>query len=253
MLPIGLAGHWVRDQEAAGSNPVTPTTQCGRKTYFGLRIYEGERDVVKKTTSKAAPKKKPEKAQLFTYRLELALKGFAPKIWRHLELPGDTSLRDLHHYTQCCMRWYEAHMYQFSHNDTLALDPDLPDDFMDVDELVCSTANTKIESWLKKKKDCILYEYDFGDGWEVLVTLLEKVVVSRKIAARCVAGERSAPPEDCGGIPGFIELVEAMKRPKSKKSRELTEWLDGPFDLEEFDLDLINQSIKRKPWKQSKF
>src|SRR5699024_7717912 len=47
----------------------------------------------------------------------------------------------------------------------------------------------------------LYYFYDFGDGWELSLTLEEMIDVKPGSAlVRCVAGELASPPEDSGGI-----------------------------------------------------
>ncbi len=65
----------------------------------------------------------------------------------------------------------------------------------------------------------------------------------------CIEGARNCPPEDCGSVPGYEDIVEAMKNKKSKEAKEFIDWLGEPYDPEYFDLDLINKilkSIKKK-------
>jgi Plasmid pRiA4b ORF-3-like protein len=67
-----------------------------------------------------------------------------------------------------------------------------------------------------------VYTYDFGDSWE------HRIVVEKRLAQEpghaypaCLAGERHAPPEDCGGIPGLYNLLEAIRDPKHEEHEEL--------------------------------
>src|SRR5260221_3292613 len=48
------------------------------------------------------------------------------------------------------------------------------------------------------------YIYDFGDCWEHQLTLANPRPAEPGLNyPRYLGGERAAPPEDCGGIPGF--------------------------------------------------
>lgn len=84
--------------------------------------------------------------------------------------------------------------------------------------------------------DAMCYEYDFGDAWEHDV-VLEEVLPTRirQSRPRLLDGARACPPEDCGGVPGYEELVAAMKQPLSQAYRELREWLGKRYDPERFD------------------
>ena len=43
---------------------------------------------------------------------------------------------------------------------------------------------------------------------------------------RHIAGERNAPPEDCGGIPGFCQTLDAAAGPTHPSHAEAKKWLD---------------------------
>jgi hypothetical protein len=86
----------------------------------------------------------------------------------------------------------------------------------------------------------VLYEYDFGDSW-LHEILLEKILPT-KLNIRypiCVAGKRACPPEDCGGVPGYCNLLQIIKNPKHKEYRLMMDWLGKKFSPEKFDLKEI--------------
>jgi hypothetical protein len=41
---------------------------------------------------------------------------------------------------------------------------------------------------------------------------------------------RACPPEDCGGPPGYEELLEILGNPSHPEHEEKFEWLPGDFD-----------------------
>lgn len=58
---------------------------------------------------------------------------------------------------------------------------------------------------------------------------------------RCVAGERCAPPDDCGGAPGHESLLETLSDPEDPEYAASHVWASsqkgrrGKFDPEAFD------------------
>ena len=65
---------------------------------------------------------------------------------------------------------------------------------------------------------------------------------------RYIAGERAAPPEDCGGIPGFYNALEALADPKHPDHAEISDWFDGynPNDIDELVLKITLSRIARR-------
>jgi len=58
-----------------------------------------------------------------------------------------------------------------------------------------------------------------------------------------VSGKLHAPPEDCGGIPGFYHLLEAISDPTHDRHEEMSEWMGGDFDPEAFSVDDVNRRL----------
>ena len=55
---------------------------------------------------------------------------------------------------------------------------------------------------LLKSGASVLYEYDFGDSWEHVVTVKKITNVDKAPQPRCTGGARAPPPGDSGGADG---------------------------------------------------
>jgi pRiA4b ORF-3-like protein len=88
------------------------------------------------------------------------------------------------------------------------------------------------------------YEYDFGDGW-VHKIVLEKVLANDegRDTLSCIAGERACPPEDCGGVWRYAELLNAISDASHAEHAEMLEWIGDDFDPERFDLAEVNKVL----------
>lgn len=106
-----------------------------------------------------------------------------------------------------------------------------------------SDKKVMIKDVLSKVGDTFPYEYDLGDSWKHTI-VLEKIDDSKSKNTRCIAGARSAPPEDCGGIHGYHELINHLRHPEKDGYIELLEWLSDDYDPEKFDLKLVNRGLK---------
>ncbi|MEP7105949.1 MAG: plasmid pRiA4b ORF-3 family protein [Chloroflexota bacterium] len=86
-------------------------------------------------------------------------------------------------------------------------------------------------------------EYDFGDSWEVRL-VLEDVLRSVEIAdPRCLDGARAGPLDDCGGVPGYENLLEALANAQHPDHGDLVEWSGGNYDPEVLDREAINRAL----------
>jgi len=178
------------------------------------------------------------------YQIKISLKGFSPKIWRRLLVRSDILLPDLHKIIQTTMGWTNSHLHQFVKNqEYFALPSDDDWDAFPTHDY----RKIKLNSLLKRTKDKLTYEYDFGDGWKHEI-LLEKILPfdeSLKYPV-CLAGKMSCPPEDCGGVWGYSDMLEILKDPEHEEYEKYLEWLGGDFDPEDFDKDEVNEMLRTK-------
>ncbi len=95
----------------------------------------------------------------------------------------------------------------------------------------------KLKTLLFEEKSHLKYEYDFGDGW-VHKVLLEKIIPYEKglILSRCIAGKGNCPPEDCGGIWRYMDMLQIISDPQQEEYEDITDWLGEDFDPKYFDL-----------------
>jgi len=80
-----------------------------------------------------------------------------------------------------------------------------------------------------------MYTYDFGDTWDHTV-LFERKLEAEKLKKYplCLAGKNACPPEDCGSVGGYYELLSVINNTDSKRGEELRDWL-GLEDGEKYD------------------
>jgi hypothetical protein len=89
------------------------------------------------------------------------------------------------------------------------------------------------------------YEYDFGDGWEHSIVLEKNFPADPKARYPiCLRGARACPPEDCGGVPGYENLLAAICDPAHTDRKDILEWLGDAFDPEEFELEEVNFGLR---------
>ena len=93
----------------------------------------------------------------------------------------------------------------------------------------------------------LCYTYDFGDDWEHDI-VVEKVLDrgDAVVYPRCTGGRRAAPPDDCGGVWGYAELVEILSDPDHPEHEDRLEWLgldDAGFDPDRFDANAVTRAL----------
>jgi len=172
------------------------------------------------------------------FQIQITLHASKPRIWRRILVPSDMLMYDFHWVIQVAMGWMDSHLHEFMHG----RDRFAPQD-EDMDEDVTDYAEMTIRDFMSKEGEKAKYIYDFGDYW-VHDLVLEKILSDDgKVYPRCTAGKNNCPPEDCGGIPGYMNMLEILKDPKHPEFEDITEWLgdeDG-FDVEYFDKDEVNE------------
>jgi hypothetical protein len=123
--------------------------------------------------------------------------------------------------------------------------PPDPEEGPDRDVPSLDAYHVTIAQLMERGNGRVVYEYDFGDSWEHEVRLEKEVPMESGMQVpACLAGARACPPEDCGGICGYEDIVKMIKDPKFEPENgtreELMEWLGGEYDPEAFNLKEVN-------------
>ncbi|MGQ4600350.1 IS1096 element passenger TnpR family protein [Nocardia sp. R6R-6] len=200
-------------------------------------------------------RRRPRRSELVTFQVRIDLRYTSPPVWRRLELASDLFLDELHDIVQSSFGWDDSHLHQFGSGreyygagteyylcpQQIAFgEQGVPEDEVRLDEVLTEIG------------EVLFYCYDFGDDWQHMVKL-EKVLprTAQSSRARCIAGRRRAPVDDCGGVPGF-ELLDAATDPEHKDQAlarvEFIDQFGDDVDADDwapiaFDIDKINAEL----------
>ena len=173
------------------------------------------------------------------YAIKVTL-GTTPPVWRRILVPGEITLRNLHRTLQTVMGWSDSHLHQF-----VCRGSRLSGLRSRVGTKIADENRTKLGELIGTVGARLLYEYDFGDGWQHELLLEDVLLGDETFQQTCVAGKRCCPPEDCGGPLGFAELLRVFQDANDPRHDEVCEWL-GDYVPESFSADEINRRLRRR-------
>jgi hypothetical protein len=166
--------------------------------------------------------------EIATIRAELV--DSEPLIWREIEVPASATLKDLHEMMQVIFGWADYHLWEFTIRGKVY---GLPMEDDDDDLPRENAAKIRLRDVLHGPKTVIDYLYDFGDSWEHRLTVSKLRLADPALPyPRYVQGERNSPIEDCGGLPGYYELLDARENPKHPDHHEACDFLED-YDPDE--------------------
>ncbi|MFZ1997993.1 MAG: plasmid pRiA4b ORF-3 family protein [Candidatus Sulfotelmatobacter sp.] len=177
------------------------------------------------------------------YQIKVTLLGTNPPIWRRLLVPALLTLAQLHVVLQTAMGWEGGHMHEFRVGHRHFGKPN-PEDWSMGMPPVENERTVRLSGVLRRVGARVIYTYDFGDSWEHGIVLEKRLPVEpiTKYPV-CMDGQLACPPEDCGGIPGFYDLVEAITDPNHERHEEMSEWIGDDFDPQAFSVDNVNRIL----------
>jgi hypothetical protein len=169
------------------------------------------------------------------FELEVSLRSIKPRIWRRFWLPITATFGELHDAIQAASgRWYDGHLHAFRRTARDRQDicgTPVEDDWSG--ESVRDSAKVPLDLLFDVdappgvKQKCV-YVYDFGDDWQVDVTLKSIVETGELWRRKLVAGKRAFPPEDSGGPYSYDEWLDLLATDRSEltaEERERLAWL----------------------------
>jgi hypothetical protein len=172
------------------------------------------------------------------YQLKIYLQDTKPSVWRRVLVKENTTMEQLHRIIQISMGWEDCHLYQFIiKGDVFGS--------AEIDYPGRKDNNAKLSSFKFNEKNKIIYEYDFGDNWQHIITVEKILAENNKLNyPSCIGGKLACPPEDCGGIYGYYDLLKALENKDHPEHEEMLEWIGEGFEPKNFDKDSVSEELR---------
>lgn len=178
-------------------------------------------------------------------------------VWRKIMVPKHITFPDLHETLQIIFEWQDYHLHDFNifAAGPFSLERKLKkDNRKPIVHLVCDEeafsyaseipmkleAGEKLQDYLPAE---IIYNYDFGDGWEHQIMLEEVVDNYDRNYPICLAGAGNAPPEDVGGEGGYEEFLAIIADQNHPDYNYMESW-GRSQGYKDFDIEMINRRLK---------
>lgn len=193
-----------------------------------IGLHEGSQRVRKKGSARALC-------------LYASVVGCQPKIWRRLVVRESMWLSALHESLQISFEWFDYQTHSFQFGDQRFGNPLRREELLIEDDRDVMLADLKVA-----ERNRFSYGYHFGEGWQVEI-LVEKVIPVEKGEKypRCLGGERAGPPEDCGGLAAFHDMLTCLAEPSSDLCQEWREWIGPVYDPAVFDLVKAERALRK--------
>lgn len=190
------------------------------KSGEGFYPYEAMRNALSQLTGKQT-----YKYRAFELMVTLDLELY--KAVRRIIVPADIGFAGLHKVLQSVFDWRNYHLYDFvvldpgNHGQVARLVPYEED--LEYDEGAILLAGHVLSEFFPEHKKMI-YTYDMGDNWEHEVQLVRVIEEHDKESPYLLEARGQTPPEDVGGVGGFMDFCEIIQNPKHPEYRETREW-----------------------------
>jgi hypothetical protein len=201
--------------------------------------------------------KRPGRHSIFknqVYQFKIELEEISPTIWRRIIVPSDYNFWDLHVAIQDSMGWNDSHLHHFEirgKGKRKATHIGIPDfDRMSDMEEVCPGWEIPVFVYFNDLGVTAKYIYDYGDSWMHTIQLEGYLYPEKGIKYPiCIGGERSCPPENCGGVDGYYNVLKAVSDIANEDFVDMKMWAGQDWKPEWFYKDIVKFDDPHKRWK----
>ncbi|MDO5826214.1 MAG: hypothetical protein Q4Q22_07525 [Methanosphaera sp.] len=158
--------------------------------------------------------------------------------WRKIRIPGDINFKQLHDVIQKIFAFDNYHMWQFK------IPTEVPEqDAVDLNDIVRVISSDDAGICIKDtfdEYDVLVYEYDFGDSWEIIITKISEMEYDNKTALITDYKGKYNPMDDMGGFMIFDEIMRSID------DDEELEYILNDYNLSRSDLSKMDFEKKYK-------
>lgn len=178
------------------------------------------------------------------YHLRIWIRQISPMIWRRLLLRGDQTLADLHYALQIAFGWSDEHLHRFLLHGREYGIPRAGGPWYTGDARTVRLGDLGLRA-----RERFLYEYDeydFCDHWQLEIRVEQIGPLEGATSyPNCIADQRAAPPEDCGGPWAYLE--QRQRYTLGYLARRIRLILDPDSD-EETIAQCRAEVVQAEPW-----
>lgn len=190
------------------------------------------------------------------FHIRIKLNQAPVPVWRELVVPSNITLESLAFVLIKAMGWKHEHLFQYVGKNNLYYVnsrqmKEEADSFMAffARAQYKNSEKTTLEMVLQPKGERLKFEYDFGDSWthDLWVKGARDYASGEEPVIKLLKAHGACPPEDCGGVWGYAELLELNKKKrKSAEDKERLEWYDitNDYDPEACDLEWLQDNVE---------
>ncbi|MGI9212666.1 MAG: plasmid pRiA4b ORF-3 family protein [Methylococcaceae bacterium] len=171
--------------------------------------------------------------------LNIILLDVEPTVWRRVLVPDHICFGQLADVITTAMGWSGSHLHQFEAGQSVI------GDYRDLESRpkTLSELDTSLHEIIDSRRKTFKFWYDFGDDWWHDITV-EKRVPDDGLGIRILDGEHACPPEDCGGPPGYAEMLKVLADTSHPEHESTKQWLGRrPFDPTRFVLEETQKAL----------
>ena len=192
------------------------------------------------------------------YIVEISLEDAPVRVVRRLSVPSNLYVGHFVYVLVYAMGWDGYHLTELTQGDTLwrstkekAMDAESDLDYEECypGMKVRNSFRATVSQLLKKVGDECSLTYDMGDSWHHTVRLVEirryedAQVRFSNIGVELLSGSGSCPPEDCGGVSGYEEILRIIQDPEEYEYERFRSLLGEGFDPAVFDIRAIRRRL----------
>lgn len=149
------------------------------------------------------------------------------KATRRIIVPADLEFTRLHKVLQSALNWEDYHLYDFTIFDENECQPAVrlvpSEEDLEYDEDALLMKGYFLSEFLPQCK-AMRYTYDMGDNWEHEIQLVRVIDEYDEESPYLLEASGQTPPEDVGGVGGFVNFREIMLNPDHQEYEETKEW-----------------------------
>lgn len=186
----------------------------------GFYPYEAMREALSELTGKIV-----YQYQAFEILVTLDLKMY--KATRRLIIPANMAFSQLHQLLQKVFDWKNYHLYDFTisqRDEDRQIARLVPfEEDLEYDKKASLMKGQVLSEFLTKESE-VVYTYDMGDYWQHHIQLIQEIDNYEEESPYLLEMNGQTPPEDVGGIQGFIEFRDIMLNADHPDYKAVKEW-----------------------------